>query len=131
MPRVKRGMRFKQLARRHLRGAGKRQGFGRNRWSRRWGCSMAAASTTPADESAASMIGPMTFDTNPTGKRSTGNPPAAFDEARTGYVAWSRCSDTRRRKGEIKANTNFDRNRRSSPRPDLREAGGVRLSQPT
>jgi hypothetical protein len=32
-------------------------------------------------------------------------------------VAWSRWSDTRRRKGESTGNTNFDLNRRASPRP--------------
>ena len=63
------------------------------------------------------MIGPITFDTNPTGKRSAGNPPATFDEAGTGDVAWSRYGGTRRRKGEITVNTNFDLHRRASPRP--------------
>jgi hypothetical protein len=32
-------------------------------------------------------------------------------------VAWSRCCDTRRRKGEQQENTNFDLNRRASLRP--------------
>ncbi len=54
------------------------------------------------------MIGHINFGTNPTGKRSAGNPPATFDEAGTGDVAWSRYSGTRRRKGEITENTNFD-----------------------
>jgi hypothetical protein len=61
---------------------------------------MATASTTPSVESAASMIGHINFDTNPTGKRSAGNPPATFDEAGTGDVAWLRCGGTRRRKSE-------------------------------
>ena len=34
-----------------------------------------------------------------TGKRSAGNPHAAFDEAGTGNVAWSRYCDTRQPKG--------------------------------
>ena len=46
-----------------------------------------------------------------------GNPHAAFDEAGAGNVAWSRCCDTRNRKGEATGNTNFDLNRRASPRP--------------
>ena len=32
-------------------------------------------------------------------------------------MAWSRCCDTRRRKGETTGNTNIDLNRRASPRP--------------
>ena len=46
-----------------------------------------------------------------------GNPHAAFDVAGAGNVAWSRCCDTRRRKGEMTGNTNFDLHRRASPRP--------------
>ena len=42
---------------------------------------------------------------------------AAFDVAGTGNEAWSRCCDTRRRKGETTGNTNIDLNRRASPRP--------------
>ena len=34
-------------------------------------------------------------------------------------MAWSRCCDTRRRKGETTGNTNIDLNRRASPRPYL------------
>jgi hypothetical protein len=34
-------------------------------------------------------------------------------------VAWSRCCDTRNRKGEATGNTNFDLNRRASLRPYL------------
>jgi hypothetical protein len=45
-----------------------------------------------------------------------GNLHAAFDVAGAGNGAWSRC-DTRRRKGEPTGNTNFDLNRRVSPRP--------------
>src|SRR5580692_2960440 len=37
----------------------------------------------------------------------------------TGNVAWSRYCDTRRRKSELTVNTNFDLNRRASPRPYL------------
>ena len=65
-----------------------------------WGYSMATASTKPLAESAASMIGHINFDKNPTGKRSAGKPPATFDEAGTGDVAWLRYSGTRRRKSE-------------------------------
>ena len=46
-----------------------------------------------------------------------GNPHAAFDAAGAGNVAWSRWCDTRRRKSEPTGNTNFDLNRRASPRP--------------
>ena len=46
-----------------------------------------------------------------------GKPHSAFDAAGTGNVAWSRYCDTRRRKGEQTVNTNFDLNRRASPRP--------------
>jgi hypothetical protein len=59
-----------------------------------------------------------------TGERSAGNPHAAFDVAGTGNVAWSRCCDTRRRKGETTGNTNIDLNRRASPRPYLGAPGG-------
>jgi len=34
-------------------------------------------------------------------------------------LAWSRCCDTRRRKGETTGNTNIDLHRRASPRPYL------------
>jgi hypothetical protein len=61
---------------------------------------MATVSTTPHAESAASMIGHINFDRNPAGKRSAGKPPATFDEAGTGNVAWLRYSGTRRRKSE-------------------------------
>src|SRR5207247_6410092 len=42
----------------------------------------------------------------------------------TGNVAWSRCCDTRRRKGETTGNTNIDLNWRASPRPYLRGTEG-------
>jgi hypothetical protein len=48
-----------------------------------------------------------------------GKPHAAFDEAGAGNAAWSRWCDTRRRKSEPTGNTNFDLNRRASPRPYL------------
>ena len=54
-----------------------------------------------------------------TGERRAGNPHTAFDVAGIGNVAWSRCCDTRRRKGETTGNTNIDLNRRASPRPYL------------
>jgi len=53
------------------------------------------------------------------GARSAGNPHAACDVEGAGNVAWSRCWDTRRRKGEPTGNPNFDLNRRASPRPYL------------
>ena len=84
---------------------------------RRWGSSMATASTKPSAESAASMIGHINFDRNPAGKRSAGKPPATFDEAGTGDVAWLRYGGTRRRKGETTENTNVNLHRRASPRP--------------
>jgi hypothetical protein len=68
--------------------------------TRPWGCSMATVSITPLAESAASMIGHINFDRNPTEKRSAGKPPATFDAAGTGDVAWLRYGGTRRRKGE-------------------------------
>src|SRR5271166_6520268 len=52
-----------------------------------------------------------------------GNPHAAFDEAGAGNAAWSRWSDTRRRKSEPTGNTNFDLNRRARLRP-YRESTG-------
>src|SRR6266436_10383452 len=66
-----------------------------------------------------SMIGPINLGTKQTGERRVGNPHAAFDVAGTGNAAWSRCCDTRRRKGEATGNTNFDLHRRASPRPYL------------
>ena len=70
-------------------------------------------------ESRPSTIGPISFGMKQTGERSAGNPHAAFDVAGAGNVAWSRCCDTRNRKGETTGNTNFDLNRRASPRPYL------------
>ena len=52
-----------------------------------------------------------------------GNLHAAFDVAGAGNGAWSRWCDTRRRKGEPTGNTNFDLNRRVSPRPYRHEHG--------
>ena len=48
-------------------------------------------------------------------------PHAAFDEAGAGDVAWSRCCDTRKRKGELTGNTKVDLHQRASPRPDYGE----------
>jgi hypothetical protein len=70
------------------------------------------------------MIGPINLDAKQTGERSAGNPHAAFDVAGTGNVAWSRCCDTRRRKGETTGNTNFDLYQRASLRPYLGAPGG-------
>src|ERR1700757_4888153 len=70
-------------------------------------------------ESCPGRIGPISLGAKQTGERRAGNPHAAFDEAGTGNVAWSRCCDTRRRKGEKTVNTNIDLTRRASPRPYL------------
>src|SRR5438874_1040270 len=70
-------------------------------------------------ESRPGRIGPISLGAKQTGERRAGNPHAAFDVAGTGNVAWSRCCDTRRRKGETTGNTNIDLNRRASPRPYL------------
>src|SRR5215467_13002365 len=51
-------------------------------------------------ESRPGMIGPINLGAKQTGERRVGNPHAAFDVAGTGNAAWSRCCDTRRRKGE-------------------------------
>src|SRR5215211_7356594 len=67
-------------------------------------------------ESRPGRIGPISLGAKQTGERRAGNPHAAFDVAGTGNVAWSRCCDTRRRKGETTGNTNIDLNRRASPR---------------
>jgi hypothetical protein len=68
-------------------------------------------------ESRVGRIGPITLGVKQTGERRAGNPHAAFEVAEAGNVAWSRCCDTRRRKGEQQENTNFDLNRRASLRP--------------
>ncbi len=65
--------------------------------TRLWGCSMAPASITPLAEAAASMMGHINFHRNAAGKRCAGKPPATFDEAGTGDVAWLRYGGTRRR----------------------------------
>src|SRR6202140_5761387 len=75
-------------------------------------------------ESCPSTIGPITLEVKQTGERSAGNPHAAFDVAGAGNVARSRYCDTRKRKSEPTGNTNFDLNRRASPRPYLGEPGG-------
>src|SRR5208283_3123849 len=75
-------------------------------------------------ESRPSRIGPISLGMKQMGARSAGNPHAACDVAGAGNAAWSRWCDTRRRKSEPTGNTNFDLNRRASPRPYLREAGG-------
>jgi hypothetical protein len=68
-------------------------------------------------ESRPGRIGPISLGAKQTGERRAGNPHAAFDVAGIENVAWSRCCDTRRRKGETTGNTNIDLNRRASPRP--------------
>ena len=69
------------------------------------------------DKSTASTIGHIILDVKTTGERSAGKPHAAFDVAEAGNVTWSRCCDTRGRKGELTGKTNFDLNRRASIRP--------------
>ena len=64
------------------------------------------------------MIGHINLGVKHIGKRSAGKPHAAFDEAGAGNVTWSRCCDTRKRKGELTGNTKFDLHQRASPRPD-------------
>src|SRR5271166_4697837 len=68
-------------------------------------------------ESRPSRIGPISLGMKQMGARSAGNPHAACDVAGAGNAAWSRWCDTRRRKSEPTGNTNFDLNRRASPRP--------------
>src|SRR5208282_1903864 len=76
---------------------------------------------TTRAESGSGRIGPISLEAKQTGERSAGNPHAAFDEAGAGNVAWPRWCDTRNRKSEPTGNTNFDLNRRASPRPYRRE----------
>ena len=79
--------------RRHLRRARKRRGFGWKRWRRQWLyqrlglCKLPGAAPTTDAESAPSLIGPITLDVKRAGKRSAGNPHAAFDAAGAGNVA--------------------------------------------
>src|SRR5208283_3054020 len=68
-------------------------------------------------ESRPSRIGPISLGMKQMGARSAGNPHAACDVAGAGNAARSRWCDTRRRKSEPTGNTNFDLNRRASPRP--------------
>ena len=96
--------------------------IGWTRWSRQWLYEILAAvqrlpGSPTAAESRPSKIGPISLGVKQTGERSAGNLHAAFDEAGAGNVARSRWCDTRRRKGETTGNTNFDLNRRASPRP--------------
>src|SRR5271165_6939772 len=79
---------------------------------------------TTRAESGSGRIGPISLGAKQAGERSAGNPHAAFDAAEAGNVARSRWCDTRRRKSEPTGNTNFDLNRRASPRPYLRGAEG-------
>src|SRR5271165_6494812 len=72
---------------------------------------------TTRAESGSGRIGPISLGAKQAGERSAGNPHAAFDAAEAGNVARSRWCDTRRRKSEPTGNTNFDLNRRASPRP--------------
>ncbi len=115
--------------RRHMMRARNQKGFGWKRWSRRvavrnTGAVQRLQGSPARAESRSGRIGPISLGAKQTGERSAGNPHAAFDVAGAGNVAWSRCCDTRKRKGEITGNTNIDLNRRASPRPYLREGAG-------
>jgi len=77
-------------------------------------------------ESRPSRIGPISLGMKQMGARSAGNPHAACDVAGAGNAARSRWCDTRRRKSEPTGNTNFDLNRRASPRPYRRGGGWKR-----
>src|SRR5271163_3635789 len=79
---------------------------------------------TTSAESRPGRIGPYALRRSKQVSAVRGNPHAAFDAAGAGNVAWSRWCDTRRRKSEPTGNTNFDLNRRASPRPYLRGAEG-------
>ena len=83
---------------------------------RRFG-SLRRLSNSLPPKSTSSAIGFITFDEKFLGKRSAGNPHAAFEVAGAGNVAWSRYGDTHRRKGETTVNTNFDLNWRACSRP--------------
>ena len=91
--------------RRHLMRARKRRGFGWERWSTQWlhatlGLFNGYRIASRSAESTLGCIGPITRGTKQTGERSAGKPHAAFDVAGAGNVAWSKCWDTRNRKGE-------------------------------
>jgi RNA-directed DNA polymerase len=108
--------------RRHMLRARKRKGFGWTRWSRQWLYETLRLFNgyrirRPLPKVAPGRIGPISLGVKQTGERSAGNLHAAFDEAGAGNVARSGWCDTRRRKGETTGNTNFDLNRRASPRP--------------
>jgi hypothetical protein len=67
------------------------KGFGWKKWS---------SQSNITGESNSSAIGHINLGMKHIGKRSVGNPHAAFEEAGTGNVEWLRYCDTRRRKGE-------------------------------
>ncbi len=70
----------------------KRRGFGWKRWSRCW--------LPQVDvESGPNVIGPITLGEKCAGKRSAGNPHAAFDVAGTGNGATAGRTEARRSKG--------------------------------
>ena len=76
-----------------------RKGFGWKKWS---------SQCIIVGESNSSTISHINLGVKHIGKRSAGKPHAAFEEAGAGNVAWSRCCDTRKRKGELTENTKFD-----------------------
>ena len=87
---LRRGIYIKEKAELALR-SWWRKDFGWKKWSSQWFI---------IGESNSSAIGHINLGKKHIGKRSVGNPHAAFDEAGTGDVVWLRYCDTRRRKGE-------------------------------
>src|SRR6202008_740999 len=72
---------------------------------------------TASAESRPGRIGPICLEAKQTGERSARKSACCVRRGGAGNVAWARWCDTRRRKSEPTGNTNFDLNRRASPRP--------------
>ena len=68
-------------------------------------------------ESNSSTISHINLGVKHIGKRIAGNTQAAYDEAGTGNVTWSRCCNTRKRKGELAGNIKVDLHKCACPRP--------------
>ena len=93
-----------------------RKGFGWKRWSRQWlygtlGLFNRLPGATATAESAPSPIGPITLDVKRAGKRSAGNPHAAFDVAGAGNQL------------TVRLVRHSQRKRGATDRPDLRNNG--------
>src|SRR5271165_6531769 len=82
---------------------------------------------TTSAESRPGRIGPICPEAKQTGERSARKSACCVRRGGAGNVAWSRWCDTRRRKSEPTGNTNFDLNRRASPRPYLCDREAVRF----